>query len=585
MARRRKRLVDLVRDGTFLARKDERLLASPDTLPWPELESYRQRFHATRDREIALELERELREHGAQEWLLGRLQDELRKLGPPGSVQQLLRFAPRFFRHQEGALAGKPYRFPPNHQAFLREFWRRDKHGRRLYQVGLLMEPKGCSKTPSAAILGTHALVSETDSPSVYQIAGAKDQANFGHAFVKANVEDGALAAWLEISGGAVECPEHRGEFEILSAEGDLSAGANPLAAIFDELFLFRHRHQREAWNSQAKALHKRSGRSFVLGISTAGWDKQTLLGEIYDQALNHPALDERDDGYHLIVRDPDSGFLFWCHRAPDGVDIENPDVIRAATPAPWIDVHDLLRELRRPDSDELDWRRLHLNQWTTAREAWLPSGVWQRLIADTQIPEGAEITVGIDAARSFDTTAIGWCWIDPQTGRKHLRSHVWSVRRGVPHHTLVAGGELVNEDLVEPFVAALAGRYRIRAIGFDERYFAAEARHLANEGFVVIEVKAQSGAMDDAVVLFEREARGGKLAHDGDRVLALHVGAVDAIRRPDGSKKIGKRAETNPIDAAIGVILAGYLPSLDLPDPEDDLGAIVINPRKLVVQ
>lgn len=573
MARRRKRLVDLVRDETFLARKDEHLLARKERLAWPELERVRRRFHAapppsgagTARREVALELEHGLQTHGARHYL-GDLRAELDKLGPRDSFERLERFFPRFFRHFEGPSAGKRYHLAPNHRDFLREFWRRDRYGRRIYQVGILMEPKGNGKTPLSAGLGTYALVDEEDAPNVYVISGAKKQADFCHGFAKANIDEGPLAAWLTVGGMTIAYPENYGEFDILSADGDLSAGANPTGSVFDELFLFRHRHQREAWASQTQGLHKRSGRSWALGISTAGYDKQTVLGEIYDAALAHARLEVLDDGFHLRLRDEESGLLFWCHEVPLGADIENPAVIRRANPAPWVKPRDLIRALNRPGADELDWRRLHANQWTAAKAAWLSSGIWARLRSETQIPEGAEILVGIDCARSFDTTAVSWAWVTPD-GRKVLRSHVWSVRRNVPHHTFVDGGELVNEELVEPFVHWLNSQYRVRAIGFDPRYFSAEARHLANDGFTVIEVEPQSSTMADFVVQFEKDALAHALEHDNDHVLNEHVNAIDSIRRPDGSKKIGKRTEANPIDAGIAAIIANGLSVVELPE------------------
>lgn len=575
MPRRKKRLVDLVRDGTFQARKDFPLLAGRERLPWPDLEKLRRRYRAapppdeagTARRRIGLELERGIAEHGPERYL-GLLRDELEKLGPRDSIERLLGFAPRFFRHQEGSLHGRPYRFPPNHEAFLREFWRRDRYGRRIYQVGLLMEPKGCSKTPSSGVLGAYTLVDEPDSPNVYVTSGAKKQANYCHGFVKANIEQGALAAWLNVRGETVEYPENWGEFEIQSAEGDLSAGAIPSGSIFDELFLFRHRHQREAWNSHTKALHKRSGRSWALAISTAGWSKDTLLGEMYDGAVAHPRLEVLDDGYHLRLRDEDAGFLFWCHEIPQDADIEDPAVIRRGTPAPWIKPRDLLRELHRPDSDELDWRRLHGNQWTKTRRSWLASGVWARLFGETQIPVGGQILVGIDAARTWDTTAVAWLWRSPD-GRKVVRAHVWSVRQDVPHHTFVRGGELVNEEIVEPFVYELAKHFRIRAIALDQRYLTAESKHLADAGFTVVKVEAQSSQMADAVTLTEKDALGQMLEHDGDRVVSLHVEAIDSVRRPDGSKKVGARNERDPVDAGFAIILANLLTEVELPDPQ----------------
>lgn len=568
MARRRKRLVDLVRDGTFLARKDEYLLNSKEVLAWPELERYRRAFRAAVDdeqrREVSLLLQHALREPDAPTLLLGDLQQELLALGPAGSFEQLQAFFPRFFRHYAGPRAGEPFVLERYQCDFLREFWRRDKDGRRVYSVGLLGIPKGNGKTPLAAGLGTYALVSNTDAPEVYNVAGAKDQAALCYEFASRNIQEGALAAWLD-AGAVIGYPETHGEYEILSSDGDMSAGVNPTAAVVDEWWLYKHRKQREAYNSLHKALPKRSGQSWLLAITTAGYDKTTQLGETYDDAVEHPLLELHDDGALMIVRDEASGFLFWWYGAPEGSDLENPEVLRACNPAPWVNPTDLLKELRQPGSDELDWQRLHCNVWTKTRSSWLASGIWAGLRSSTQIPEGAEITVGIDAARTFDTTAIAWCWIAPD-GRKVLASHVWSVRPQAPHHQFVAGGELVNEELVEPYVHELARRFQIRAIAFDPRYFSAEARHLANTGLQVIEVQPQSREMGDAVVLFEKEARSQMLSHDGDRVLHDHVEAIDAIRRPDGSKKIGQRADANPIDAGVACILANYLTVIDLP-------------------
>jgi phage terminase large subunit-like protein len=580
VGRRRKSLVDVVRDETFLARKDEYLLRGKNKLPWKDLDRFRRQFLAAAGdaerREISLELERGLRELGPAAYL-GDLQAELDKLGPRDSFERLERFAPRFFRHQVGPLFGRRYHFPPNHKAFLREFWRRDRHGRRIYQVGLLMEPKGCSKTPTSAVLGTYTAVDELDSPDVFAIAGSKDQADIGHTFAKVNIEEGALAAWLNVGTRTIEYPANRGEFEILSSDGNLSAGALPAGAIFDELFLFTYQHHREAWNSQTKALHKRSGRAWVLGISTAGFDKQTLLGEIYDAAIDDPRIEERAHGFHLVLRDEKNGFLFWCHQAPDDADIEDPKVIRAATPAPWVKPRDLLRELGRADTDELDWRRLHLNQWTKTKRAWFPSGVWERLKGDSQIPEGAEITVGIDCARTHDTTSVSWAWVNPETGRKVERSHVWSLRRRAPHHVLVDADELDNENLVEPFVHELNRVYRVRGAAFDPRYFSTEARHLAAAGLTMIEVFPQSAAMTDAVTWFERDTLTGRIEHDGDPVVKAHIDAIDVVRTADGSKKIGKRSQEHAIDAGTSSILANYLTEIELPEltqPSEPWGA-----------
>ncbi len=559
LGRPRKRLVDVVRQETFLARQHHRLLGDREPLPWPGLDGFRRRYLAQGSekerREVALELERAIREHGSRV-LLGDLQAELRRLGPPKSYRQLERFFPRFFKHSRGPSAGQPFNLDGFQRAFLREFWRRDGRGERIYQVGCLGIPKGNGKTPLAAALGTHALVSQLDDPEVYGIAGSRDQAGIAHGFASKNIRDAELAAWLDI-GSSITCVDHDGFFDILSSEGDLGHGTQPSAAIVDEWWQFRHRAQREAYTAQAQALHKRPGEAWLLAITTAGWDIGSQLGETYQAAVADPRLELHDDGSLMVLRDESAGMLFWWYGAPDDAAIDDPKVIRRANPLRIVRPQDLLRELRRPDTDENDWVRLHLNRWTKARTAWMRAGIWAGLRADVQIPVGAEITVGIDAARSFDTTTVAWAWRAPD-GRRVLRSHVWSVRQQHPHHTFVPGGELVNEELVEPYIEQLAAMYRVREIGFDPRFFSAEARHLSNQGFNVVELYPQSAPMGDAVTAFEKAALDGQLSHDGDQVLAAHIDAVDAVRTDGGTKirRTGRRA----IDAAVACVIANYL-------------------------
>src|SRR5206468_12291 len=107
----------------------------------------------------------------------------LAQLGRPGSYAQLERFFPRFLAHEAGERAGQPFTLDRFQKEFLREFCKRDKHGRRLYTVGLLGVPKGNGKTPLAAGLGLHALLTSTDAPEVYGIAGSKDQAGIALRF------------------------------------------------------------------------------------------------------------------------------------------------------------------------------------------------------------------------------------------------------------------------------------------------------------------------------------------------------------------------------------------------------------------
>src|SRR5262249_36513272 len=150
----------------------------------------------------------------------------------------LLGFFPAFLRHAKGPVFGQPFTLERWQQAFLREFHRRDKNGRRLYRLGLLGVPRGHGKTPLAAGLGLYELVTGGDAPEVYFAAGSKEQAGIGLDFARAFVEQGPLADHVVVRK-ALRLREGRGVMQVVSSEGSLQHGRAPSAAIIDELWTF----------------------------------------------------------------------------------------------------------------------------------------------------------------------------------------------------------------------------------------------------------------------------------------------------------------------------------------------------------
>jgi len=116
-------------------------------------------------------------------------------------------------------------------------------------------------------------------------------------------------------------------------------------AAIVDEWWLFDHARERESFNALAQALHKRLGESWLLAITTAGFDKQSQLAQTYEKAINHPGLEHRANGFLRVLRDEQSGFLFWWYGLPEDSERDNrrprdrprlqPRLLARPTPAP----------------------------------------------------------------------------------------------------------------------------------------------------------------------------------------------------------------------------------------------------------
>src|SRR5205085_1882983 len=150
----------------------------------------------------------------------------------------LLRFFPRYYRHPKGPKIGQPFTLERWQQQFLREFYRRDHHGERIYRLGILGIPRGNGKTPLAAGVGLYELLNRTDAPEVYFAAGSKEQAAIGLEFARNFVEAGELAEHVQI-GGALRCPERQAIMKVISSDGRLQHGLAPAVAIVDELWAF----------------------------------------------------------------------------------------------------------------------------------------------------------------------------------------------------------------------------------------------------------------------------------------------------------------------------------------------------------
>jgi phage terminase large subunit-like protein len=554
-----KTLPEHVRDGTFRARRHHQLLAGPD-LPWAGFARLQQRFRRASSeperRAIGVEFEQAVTlvhqqanedGHGA-----ARLDDALGTLGPTGSAKQLLAFFPAFLAHPKGPKIGQPFQLEAWQKGFLRELVKRDKHGRRLYRLGVLGVPRGNGKTPLAAGLGLFELVTRADAAEIVFAAGSKDQAGIGLGFARDFVDQGPLADWIQLRS-TLACPVRRSTMRVISSEGRLQHGLAPAVAVVDELWAFQTASQEQTYVALSTALHKRED-AFLLVLTTAGYDQHSLLGRIYQDALTWPSIRTSKDGCLTVVKDEANGNLLWWYAAPEAADLEDEKVWRQANPASWIQIRDLKRQLHDPGLDELEFRRLHLNQWTRTREAWLPSGCWQSLITDQQIPDGADIYLGVDVGLYHDSTAVCWAHI-LEDGRILLTAHVWSAKEDAAAHTFVPGGK-VRLEQVEQFIRDLRGRYRIREIAYDPRFFARSAEILEHERLTLVEFHQASAPMADAYQSFYQAALEGRLAHTGDPILTQHIDATAATKTEHGWK-VYKLKNSRRIDATVACVLA----------------------------
>lgn len=580
MPARKKTLRDFVADGTFLARRPHHLalLADSDPLGDPVLDRLQADFLEATDglerQQLAREYQRAVKDGAGDRGV--RSQEQLKKalaeLGPRGSAEQVINFAPRFLKWDDGDEDDEktPFVLDPFQQAFVREAFRREsrrRETRRVYKEITLGIPRGNGKTPLATLLGLHALLTAPGRPKVFQAAGAGDQAKLGLEYASNWIDDSELAAYLEAGSSLISRRDGRGLYSIMRAAGGLGHGRKPTVGIIDEWWAFKDYAQTQTYTALESALHKLK-HAYLIAISTAGYDKSSQLGQAFESAFDLPDVRTEREGFLTIARDAEAGRLFVWYGLPDGyeLDLDNDEeilrAIKLANPGSWVDHYELLRAFwrARQKNEVNEWIRLALNGWTKVKGAWVPTGAWMALADDRrEIPVGVEVYVAVDAAESYDTTAVCWAWKDPDSDRIVIRCRVWSVRDKAPAHEYVPDFYDSGRDahVAELFIYHLAERYRIKEIVADPNYFRTELRRLARR-FRTAPMYPQSKEMREAIQEFHRGiVERHDIAHDGDKVLRDHVDGVAGTKTIDGYWAIYKGKNPNPIDGCTAAIMA----------------------------
>jgi phage terminase large subunit-like protein len=450
-------------------------------------------------------------------------------LGPVGLVRvDPVRFIQGELRHTSDRWAGKPFRLRAFQRAFLAELFR-EVRGRRVYTRALWGLPRKNGKSEIAAAFGTKMLVADgIYGAEVISVAGDRAQARIVFDSAKRMVEfSPRLSATLRIFRDAIEDPGTDSVWRVMSADAPLKHGLRPSAVIFDEVHV---QPSRELWDVLESGFGART-EPLLLGISTAGYDRASLLGDL---------VREGEEG-----KDP--RFLYqWVGLSQDSeADYRDPKTWRLANPAlscadPFLVQARLVDMARRLPENQ--FRRLHMNQWTTGRDVAFGDGVWEAAEADRGVPDGTEAVVAFVAARARDTVAIIGCTLEGP--------HVFPIR-------IWESSERVDPVDVAEELRAIWGRYSVREFLCSEHDWSWVLLELSEEGLPVTKVPrspqrlaAQWQQFFDAIV----EQR---LTHADDSVLARHVANLALISGPSGLRPDLDVAGGQPVAAAVATMIA----------------------------
>lgn len=465
--------------------------------------------------------------------------------------------------HTNGEWIGKPFRFLPWQKPLVYELFEISaKTGLRRYRWAYISVPKKNGKSELAAALALYLLIGDGEPAPLIPVAAASDdQADlvYGAATTMCKMSP-TLSQITQVFDKEILVPSIPGaKLKRVAAVAGTNDGQNIHAVICDELHEWQGPKGKAVWTVLTNGTVNRR-QPLVIQTTTAGYDLETVCGQQYTYA-KRVASGEIDDPryYSFIVEAPQ----VW----PDGrpVDYRSPETWAAANPSYGVLVTEesLRNQLSKPEST---FRRYFCNQWTNTEQMWLPTGAWDACKSDLDLDPALPVSVGVDIALYEDTCAV--VAAQKQGDRFVLRARIWA--NPYPDSHTLHDQFRYNEDEIANYCRELRERFPVAAstrddepwagpdFACDPAYFRDKTRELVGEGLNMIEFPQHDSRMIPASQGLFSLIVGGKIAHDGDPILASHVANVTAEQKPRGAFRMTKpKGSRRKIDAAIAAAIA----------------------------
>jgi phage terminase large subunit-like protein len=482
--------------------------------------------------------------------------------------------------HGPGDVQGQPIELDDEQVRFILHAYELDDRGKRVVRRAVFSRAKGRAKSELAAMLACaeglgpvrfngwghdgKPLGRPVRGPVIPCIATEEGQAGNVYRAIEFMLRYGQVAGTSGLDVGLTRTfLPGGGVIQPVTAKAHSKEGGWESFAVFDETHLYVLPELHRLHDTIRRNLSKRKeAEPWSLEVSTMYAPGEGSVAE-----HSHAYAKALEEGK---IRDP--GFLFDHRAGPEEFDFDDDEQLRAALveaygeAAGWMDIERLIAEARDPQTDESDFRRYFVNR-ATRREAglfirsstWAALGPTEPLPMDTLIPEGAEVCLGADGSRTFDTTVVAWAHETDDREAVEVDCCVFSVRKDAPHHILHEGGKIDFDD-VEGFLIDRFDLFQVLEVAYDPRYLERSAELVDRrlpEG-MIFPVEPSSRHMRDALQTFYRVVEEGKMRHRGDPVIAAHLANTKVERGPRGEiRRVGKIDERKPIDAVPAMALA----------------------------
>jgi phage terminase large subunit-like protein len=446
-------------------------------------------------------------------------------------------FCAEYLRQSKGRFANQPLILEPWQSKDMASFLAEDRRGKRKNREGALFVAKKNGKSTMIAGLALYLLMAD-DEPGadVISAAASKDQARIVFNEARSMVERSPLLRnYCNVYRNEITCPDGWGGtsvYRVTASDAPKLHGPNPSAILVDEL----HAHEDDGelyYTLRAGGIMREQFVCF--SISTAGYDMNTVAGEIFERGLRG---------------DPT---LWFRNYAVESKQAERRTHWKKANPSSWITQEMLERE--HASLPRFVFQRLHLNIWTSAEEIFIQPRQWDDCQGDADIDEGEDIFLGVDLGLKHDTAAVAWVSRDYAVG-----SHVWGLwpdraKGQPPAHKIIESDRLPISE-VEDYILDLSKRYNVVEVRYDPYRFERSAQELSNLGFWMNEMPQTDQRMVPATTGLYDSIVQKRYYQSGDHVLRTHLLNAAAKETPRGYR-LDKKSARRPMDAAVALAMA----------------------------
>jgi phage terminase large subunit-like protein len=480
--------------------------------------------------------------------------------------QKVINFFSDCLTHVRGPMKGQPFKLELWLAAIIGHIygWKSKKTGLRRYRELLLLVPRKNAKSLLGAGIGiVEIFLGDPNTPEIMVASGDREQARQMHDTMKLMIQgEEELRSRLDVFKNIIQCDGNDGFLKVVSSESYNLHGANLSLALVDET----HVVKRDLVETLQTSQGSRSEPLFV-NLSTAGYDKNSVLYEKYDYAL------KVRDG---IINDP--AFMPIIYEAGPEDDWTSPEVWKKANPnlGKSINLDFLERECERAKESpafEATFKRLYLNIWTDAESPWLQMARYDECVSELPDLTGRACYAGLDLASTTDLAALVLCVMPVGDEPFYILPFVWcpgdsirdrSKRDKVPYlqwknqnHIEMTPGAVIDYGYILNRIDEVAQKYDLRGIVYDRWGSTKIIQEIQDQGLEVIQFGQGFKDMSPPTKELMKLILEKQVMFPSNPVMRWNFSNLVVEQDAAGNLKPSKKRSIEKIDIAVAAIMA----------------------------